>query len=121
MDDDSHLRIHINPAIGNMSLEEVRPRHLKALLDKMAASGAAPRTRRNVYSTLRSMFHAAQIRELIPLNGSPCILKWHTPTRYGRPDATMRTLPHRQPPVKRSGPSTLIPLCDGNGAPARRT
>jgi hypothetical protein len=33
----------------------------------------------------------------------------------------MRTLPHRQPPVKRSGPSTLIPLCDGSGAPARRT
>jgi hypothetical protein len=26
-----------------------------------------------------------------------------------------------QPPVKRSGPSTLIPLCDGSGAPARRT
>src|SRR3954454_22221270 len=24
------------------------------------------------------------------------------PTRYGRPDATMRTLPHRQPPVNRS-------------------
>ena len=42
-------------------------------------------------------------------------------TWYGRPDATMRTLPHRQPPVKRSGPSTLIPLCDGSGAPARRT
>src|SRR4051794_32397430 len=24
------------------------------------------------------------------------------PTRYGRPDATIRTLPHRQPPVNRS-------------------
>jgi len=39
----------------------------------------------------------------------------------GPSGATMRTLPHRQPPVKRTGPSTLIPLCDGSGAPARRT
>ena len=28
--------------------------------------------------------------------------QWHTPTRYGRPDATTRTLPHTQPPLKRS-------------------
>jgi TnpA family transposase len=27
----------------------------------------------------------------------------------------------QQPPVKRSGPSKLIPLCAGSGAPARRT
>lgn len=77
-DDDSHLRIHIFPALGAMVLAEVRPRHIKALLDTMAVKGRAPRTRRNVYSTLRSLFHSAQMKDLIV--ASPCIL---TDADYG--------------------------------------
>ncbi len=47
----------------------------------------------------------------------------HTPPRYGRPDATMRTLPHRAAAGGSARvASTLIPLMiDGSGAPARRT
>src|SRR5678815_1155341 len=35
------------------------------------------------------------------------------PTRYGSPDATMRTLPHRQPPVNRSTLRLLSLECFG--------
>lgn len=73
--DDSHLRVHILPAIGDVRLEDVRPRHLAALVERLRLDGAASRTVRNVYSTCRSMFRDAAIADLIP--SSPCILTKH--------------------------------------------
>lgn len=71
-DDDSHLRVHVLPALGGLRLHEVRPKLLVKLISDLRASGAAPRTVRNVYSTVKSMFRDAVINDLVA--ASPCIL-----------------------------------------------
>jgi hypothetical protein len=58
---------------------------------------------------------------LVPLMKDKLPHAWVILNREGRTPRRQHVLPHRQPPVKRSGPPTLIPLCDGNGTPARRT
>jgi integrase len=72
--DETHLRVHVYPTIGRLALDEVRPRHLVAIMDAMRESGLAPRTRRNVYSTIRSMFNDAAVADLLPVASNPCIL-----------------------------------------------
>lgn len=65
--DGTRFRLHINPVIGAMPLAEVRPRHVRDLVlglrDKLA-----PRTLRNVYGTLHTMFRDAEIEELVVSN-----------------------------------------------------
>lgn len=65
---------HALPVIGHMRLEEVRPKHILALVRGLVAAGKlAPRTILHVYGVLRVMFSDAQIDELIL--ATPCILK----------------------------------------------
>jgi integrase len=63
--EESHLRLWILPSIGDLRVEEVRPRHLVALVERVRLAGKAPRTVRNVYSTCRSMFRDAALADLI--------------------------------------------------------
>ena len=73
-DDHARLRLHALPAIGDMSLEDVRPRHVRDLVKVLrAAAKLAPRTIRHVYGALHTMFRDAVVDELIPTN--PCIMK----------------------------------------------
>lgn len=70
--DIARLRLHVFPAIGDLPLTEVEPRHLAALAKQWQAR--APRTRRNIYSVLKAMFRDAAIEGLIKREADPCIL-----------------------------------------------
>jgi integrase len=71
-DDETRLK-HALPAIGDMKLDEVRPRHLRDLvLELRKSSGLAPRTIRHVYAILSTMFRTAVADEL--LIATPCVL-----------------------------------------------
>jgi integrase len=71
-DDESHLKHHIYPRFGGSLLVEVKPKMVRKMMDELELAGLAPRTRRNIYSTGRSLFRAAQFEELIV--ASPFIL-----------------------------------------------
>ncbi len=78
-DDESRLRIHAVPALGDMLLREVRPRHVQEFVQGLKAKVGtdkkqlAPRTVRHVYGALHTMFETAVADELIDAN--PCVLK----------------------------------------------
>jgi len=79
--EDAHLRLHVVPRIGPMLMQEVRPRHLIGIIDEMRGAGNhAPRTILGVYGTMRLMFKAALIDEVITTN--PAVLgKAHLPKK----------------------------------------
>jgi integrase len=93
-DDEQHLRDHVFPAIGEMPIGDVRPKHLIRLIEDLRKKRAtrpgplgsdgksgrietdeplAPRTVRNVYATVRAMFRRALIEEVV--DSSPCVLE----------------------------------------------
>jgi integrase len=71
--DEARLRLHVYPVIGSMPLDEVRPRHLVELVDRLKSAGKAPRTVRNVYSVVKAMFRDARIADVLT-SADPCIL-----------------------------------------------
>jgi hypothetical protein len=70
--DESVLRLHVLTHIGDMELGEVKPRHVAALVRSWMTEDYAPRTIRNVYYTMKSMFRDAAVEGLI--DATPCIL-----------------------------------------------
>jgi integrase len=71
-DDRARLR-HALPALGEMQMENVRPRHLRDLVLQLRKTSAlAPRSIRHVYATLTTMFRSAVADEL--LTATPCVL-----------------------------------------------
>ena len=91
-DDGQRLRDHVFPAIGDLPIGDVRPKHLLRLIQDLKAKKAtrpgldkdgkpariqtdealAPRTIRNCYATLRAMFRDAMIEEVV--EATPCVL-----------------------------------------------
>ena len=84
----SRLDTHILPALGDMTLDEVRPRHVVAMLDRARSAGLAPRTIRNVYSVARSLWRDARIADLT--TASPCELRHRQIGRIHDADPTWR-------------------------------
>lgn len=78
-DETSRMRLHVWPVLGDVLLKELRPRHIRdlvqALRTKKSERGTtlAPRTVRHCYGTLHTMLHDAVVDELIETN--PCVLK----------------------------------------------
>ncbi len=73
-DDATRIRLHALPMIGDLSMEEVRPRHLRDLIRHLRSSTKlAPRSVRHIYGALHVMFRNAVVDELIDAN--PCVLK----------------------------------------------
>lgn len=72
--DGARLRIHVYPRIGPMRIDEVRPRHLADVFFHLRTGPKkkAPRTIRNIYSTVCALFRDARIDGLI--DDTPCIL-----------------------------------------------
>jgi integrase len=71
-DDDARLR-HALPAIGDLAMEEVRPRHIRDIVLALRKQDTlAPRTIRHVYATLATMFRSGVADELIM--ATPCVL-----------------------------------------------
>jgi integrase len=72
-DDETRLKLHALPAIGAMAIDEVRPRHIRDLVLALRKDGAlAPRSIRNVYGVLATMFRTAVADEVIA--ATPCVL-----------------------------------------------
>jgi integrase len=64
---------HAVPAIGDLALDDVRPRHIRdVVLALRKKAELAPRTIRHVYATLATMFRTAVADELII--ATPCVL-----------------------------------------------
>jgi integrase len=96
-DDETRLRLHVFPVLGSMELEEIRPRHVRALVAGLTTATAhqqptkegetkspprtlAPRTQSNVLATLRALFADAVADEV--LRSSPVVIKREeVPTR----------------------------------------
>ncbi len=72
--DRSRLDNHINPALGRMALEEVRPRDLFEMVRKLREGDAAPRSIRNIYGVVAALFRDAALDGLIEPRENPCIL-----------------------------------------------
>lgn len=73
-DDETRLRLHVLPRLGELLLSDVRPLEIRRLfLDLRRRGGLAPRTILNVYGALRTMFEDAVSEDVIPSN--PCRLR----------------------------------------------
>src|SRR3990167_8901828 len=68
------LKKHALPHLGGLTLTEVRPRHVRDMVRALRKAGTlAPRTIRNVYGAVHTMFEDALCDEKIEAN--PCKLK----------------------------------------------
>ena len=63
-----HARLHINPALGSLSLENLSPFHVQALLNQKLAEGLSPKTVRYIRGTLRTAMKQATRWGLIARN-----------------------------------------------------
>ncbi len=64
------VNTHLNPALGHLRLDEVRPSRVQALVGDLAGR-RAPKTIRNVHSVLHNIMELAVRDQLIPSN--PCV------------------------------------------------
>ncbi len=78
-DTDAGRLKHVYPVIGHIPIRDVRPRHVQDLVRQLVArlgptkKDLAPRTVRNIYGVLHTMFEDAIADELIEWN--PCKLR----------------------------------------------
>ncbi len=71
--DESRLRHHVLPVIGDMLIADVRAHHIVALFHEIRTSkGLAPRTVHNIYSSIAAMFRDAKL--LNQVEQTPCEL-----------------------------------------------
>lgn len=64
------LRLRILPTLGSMKLQEVRRKHVQALVDKLIRDGFAGSSINNTLDPLRVVFRRARSREMI--SHDPC-------------------------------------------------
>jgi integrase len=74
---ESMWKRHIEPALGEMKLAEIRPTDITTFFDGLASKGLSVKTRLNIYQFLRLMFQVALEHELI--QSSPIRPKLHRP------------------------------------------
>jgi integrase len=82
-DEAARLRLHVVPLIGHMAIADVRPKHIRDLINaikkktsvapKCKGEPLAPRTVRLIFSTLRLVFKSAIIDEHI--SASPVVVE----------------------------------------------
>lgn len=70
--DTGRLGMHVYPEIGEMLVDDVRPKDVNDMIAKVRAKKLAPRTVRNIYAITCALFRTAQIAGLA--NQQPCIL-----------------------------------------------
>jgi integrase len=68
----SHLRVHLGPFLGARSIDRITSEDVTRLLARLHRSGRRPKTVRNVFSTLHSVFELAVKRSWLAAN--PCKL-----------------------------------------------
>ena len=125
-DDRGRFYNHIAPALGDMALGDIRPRHVRDFVDRLKATRKlgnmqkngtrvataeliAPRTVLHVYGTLRAMLNDAVADELIA--ASPCVLKDELPLKRDKDRTWRRTAVFTRDEVETiiSAPADEIP------------
>jgi integrase len=71
-DESCRLKKHMLPRLGQMWLDEVRPRHVRDFVLDLRGGPLAPRTIHHVYQTTALLFRTAVVDELI--DNTPCVL-----------------------------------------------
>ena len=72
------IKFHIEPTIGNVRLDQVRPAHVASILDEMRANGLAPRTITQTRAVLGTALKRAVAWELIQNNPVQAIARPRT-------------------------------------------
>ena len=67
---ESHLRVHIVPAIGRVAVDRLEEEHITRMVAGLRRAGKAPKTIRNILSTLHSVYDLAIRRRWCASN--PC-------------------------------------------------
>jgi integrase len=62
----SHLRTHILPAMGDLSLTAITTRNVQAFVSQMAAKGLTRKTIENILQTLSSLVKTAKAWRYVP-------------------------------------------------------
>lgn len=126
--DESALRLHVLPHIGDVEIGEVRPRHVAGLVRTWCgAQYAPPRTIRNVHYVMKSMFRDAAVEGLI--DTTPCILgraqlpkiadadpEWRAAARYTREELEALVSDPRLPLHERVANAMLAWLVCGSAS-----
>jgi integrase len=69
---ESHIRVHLAPVLGNRPIDRIDEDDITRLMARLRSDGKAPKTIKNIVSTLHSIFDLALRRRWIPVN--PCRL-----------------------------------------------
>src|SRR5258708_4816377 len=118
VDDEQRLEDYVYPAIGHVLVDDVRPRHLVAMLKALGKRKSrkggtlAPKTIRNAYAACCALFHGAVMEELV--RATPCVLKgrelpaprdkvpgWRDSAVFTREEIEQLVLDDRLPPDRR--------------------
>lgn len=76
-DDATRLKLHVLPMLGARRIDSITRKDVRQLVETLRANeNLAPKTVRNIYGTLRTLFRDALIEELVLLD--PCILPRNT-------------------------------------------
>ena len=67
---ESHLRVHLNPFFGDTAIDRIGEPDVTRLLVRLRRLGRKPKTIRNIFSTLHSVFELAIRRRWVATN--PC-------------------------------------------------
>ncbi len=65
---ESHVRVHLSPALGKVPLAKLQPLHVQRLLNELVASGLAPGTVLRIRATLRRALNQAMRWDLVARN-----------------------------------------------------
>ena len=65
---ESHVRVHLIPAFGALSLARLTPRHIERLMAEKSASGLSPATVNRIRATLRCALARAEKQGLVQRN-----------------------------------------------------
>lgn len=65
---ETHVRVHINPVMGHLFVDDVRPIHVRRLYRVKEAEGLSSNTIRRIATTLKQIFKEAVVDQVIPHN-----------------------------------------------------
>jgi integrase len=77
---EQNVRLHLNPQLGRVQLQELTPQHVQALMNDKLEGGLAPRTVAIMHETLRCALNQAMKWGLVPRNVADLV----TPPRVHR-------------------------------------
>jgi integrase len=88
---EQQIRLHINPAIGQVKLAKLTPLHIQRLYTAMATEGYAPNTIKLTHAALYMALGQAVEWEMMPRNAAAKVAIPRVPKRSSAPCSATRT------------------------------